>query len=225
MDRAKSVARATVTSTYYFQGSAQGPDTVSFRVARRPSHSPSSRSGRHSALDRWLGHNGGPRSRGPTGTIAGQDNVDSGFAAAPASPSGVRRRQLLGRGGLEDELSTSTSGPSMTMACPAAQRRHRVCRASGVFKARPRSLCTTFSYDATATKRRSPSRGRHPGHHVQQRWADHLRPGKSSTGTTLTSFAYTYANGAYDTRLCRHKLRTMRSRRTRTPTPTTHTTI
>jgi RHS repeat-associated protein len=218
--RAKSVAEGNGhVDLYYFQGSAQGPDTVTlqggsaaFTLAEYAGVAGTS------ALDQVAGGTTGGTtlSAGPTGTIggagelvigtAGQDNVDSGFAAGTGftlRESAVDNYWAVA--GLEDELSTSTSGPSMTMGVPsgAAVGTGYAGAIVAVFKAAPAaSLCTTFSYDANGDQTQITF----PGGATQATTYNNDGQitsvlGKSSTGTTLTSFAYTYANGAYDTSL------------------------
>ncbi|MGA8015881.1 MAG: hypothetical protein WCB85_08200, partial [Candidatus Dormiibacterota bacterium] len=101
--------------------------------------------------------------------------------------------------GLESKLSSSSSGQSMTMGGTSGYYGAIVA----VFKAAPAaSLCTTFGYDANGDRTLITF----PGGATQTTTFNNDGDvtsvvGKSSTGATLTSFAYTYADGANDTPL------------------------
>ncbi|MGA8015886.1 MAG: RHS repeat-associated core domain-containing protein [Candidatus Dormiibacterota bacterium] len=213
--RAKSEAYGSGhVDLYYYQGSAAGPDTVSiaggsaaFTIAEYAGVASTS------ALDQVAGHasvNTSTLSAGPTSSIGGAGELVLGVGGEPyagssfSAGSGFTLEEqaldpYLYSVGLESELSSSSSGQSMTMGGTSGYWGAIVA----VFKAAPAaSLCTTFGYDANGDRTLITF----PGGATQTTGYDNdglvtSVVGKSSTSSTLTSFAYTYANGANDTPL------------------------
>ncbi|MGA8014861.1 MAG: RHS repeat-associated core domain-containing protein, partial [Candidatus Dormiibacterota bacterium] len=212
--RAKSEAYGNGhVDLYYFQGSAAGPDTVTIAggsaaitIAEYAGVASTS------ALDQVAGNSGTGTTlqAGPTSSIGGAGELVEGSGGETYAGSGftagtgftLQEQALdayLYNAGVEGKLSSSSSGQSMTMGGTSGYYGAIVA----VFKAAAAaSLCTTFGYDANGDRTLITF----PGGATQTTTFDNDGDltsvvGKSSTGTTLTSFAYTYANGANDTPL------------------------
>ncbi|MGA8016737.1 MAG: RHS repeat-associated core domain-containing protein, partial [Candidatus Dormiibacterota bacterium] len=209
--RAKSEAYGNGhVDLYYFQGSAAGPDTVTIAggsaaitIAEYAGVASTS------ALDQVAGNSGTGTTlqAGPTSSIGGAGELVVGSGGETYAGSGftagtgftLQEQALdayLYNAGVEGKLSSSSSGQSMTMGGTSGYYGAVVA----VFKAAAAaSLCTTFGYDANGDR----TLVTFPGGATQTTTFDNDGDvtsvvGKSSTGTTLTSFAYTYANGAND---------------------------
>ena len=209
--RAKSEAYGNGhVDLYYFQGSAAGPDTVTIAggsaaitIAEYAGVASTS------ALDQVAGNSGTGTTlqAGPTSSIGGAGELVVGSGGETYAGSGftagtgftLQEQALdayLYNAGVEGKLSSSSSGQSMTMGGTSGYYGAVVA----VFKAAAAaSLCTTFGYDANGDRTLVTL----PGGATQATAFDNDGDvtsvvGKSSTGTTLTSFAYTYANGAND---------------------------
>ena len=209
--RAKSEAYGNGhVDLYYFQGSAAGPDTVTIAggsaaitIAEYAGVASTS------ALDQVAGNSGTGTTlqAGPTSSIGGAGELVVGSGGETYAGSGftagtgftLQEQALdayLYNAGVEGKLSSSSSGQSMTMGGTSGYYGAIVA----VFKAAAAaSLCTTFGYDANGDRTLITF----PGGATQTTTFDNDGDltsvvGKSSTGTTLTSFAYTYANGADD---------------------------
>jgi len=116
---------------------------------------------------------------------------------AGSSPSGL----TYSYDGVGNLLTYCDSGGTTTYAYDPDNRLLSIAEPGGSCGATP-SLCTTFGYDADGSRTTITF----PGGATQTTGFDKAQNvtsvvGKSSTGTTLTSFVYTYANGANDTPL------------------------
>ncbi len=122
---------------------------------------------------------------------------NTGSACAGSSPSGI----TFSYDGVGNGLTVCDSGGTTTYAYDAADRLLSIAEPGGNCGPTP-SLCTAFAYNGDGNRTTITF----PGGAIQTTGYDNDQNvtsvvGKSSTGTTLTSFAYTYTNGANDTPL------------------------
>ena len=122
---------------------------------------------------------------------------DTTSVCAGSSPSGL----TYSYDGVGNLLTYCDSGGTTTYAYDPDNRLLSIAEPGGSCGSTP-TLCTTFGYNADGNRTTITF----PGGATQTTGFDNAQNvssvvGKSSTGTTLTSFAYTYANGANDTPL------------------------
>jgi RHS repeat-associated protein len=121
----------------------------------------------------------------------------SGYACSGSSPSGLTYTY----DGVGNLLTSCDSGGTTTYAYDHDYRLASIAEPGGNCGGTP-SLCTTFGYNSDGNR----TSVTFPGGATQTTVYDNDQNvssvvGKSSTGTTLTSFAYTYVNGSNDTPL------------------------
>lgn len=122
---------------------------------------------------------------------------DASSDCAGSSPAGI----TYSYDGVGNLLSYCDSGGTTTYAYDPDDRLLSIAEPSGSCGSTP-TLCTTFGYNADGNRTTTTF----PGGATETTALDNAQNvasvvGKSSTGTILTSFAYTYANGANDTAL------------------------
>jgi RHS repeat-associated protein len=122
---------------------------------------------------------------------------DTTSACAGSSPSGI----TYSYDGVGNGLTTCDSGGTTTYAYDPDNRLLSIAEPGGNCGSTP-SLCTTFGYNSDGGRTTITF----PGGATQTTGYDNAQNttsvvGKNSTGSTLTSFAYTYVNGANDTPL------------------------
>ncbi len=118
-------------------------------------------------------------------------------ACSGSSPSGLTQTY----DGVGNLLTSCDAGGTTTYAYNSANQLTSIAEPGGNCGSTP-SLCTTFAYNADGNR----TTVTFPGGATQTTGYDNDQNvtsvvGKSSTGTTLTNFAYTYVNGANDTPL------------------------
>jgi YD repeat-containing protein len=122
---------------------------------------------------------------------------DSTSACAGSSPSGITYTY----DGVGNLLAYCDSGGTTTYSYDPDNRLMSIAEPGGSCVS-PVSLCTTFQYNAVGAQTKITF----PGGATQTTTYDNAGDvlavlGASSTGATLTSFSYTYTNGADDTPL------------------------
>ena len=115
-------------------------------------------------------------------------------ACAGSSPSGI----TYSYDGVGNQLSYCDSGGTTTYAYDPDNRLLSIAEPGGSCGSTP-SLCTTFGYNTDGNRTTITF----PGGAIQTTVFDNAQNvtsvvGKSSTGSALTSFSYTYTNGAND---------------------------
>ncbi len=123
----------------------------------------------------------------------------SGYACAGSSPNGI----TFTYDGAGNVVNSCDSGGTTIYSYDSSNRLASVSEPGGSCTSPP-SLCTTFGYNADGNLTTTTF----PGGAIQTTGYDNDQNAvsviaKSSTNTVLTSFAYTYANGANDQTLVR----------------------